>query len=74
MVCIQIFNPFETQGSKFCPAAEIICRYFFLVPDYPADPQNAEEEAIKATYAKVLGSAVNPVLRDDLIVIKSLKN
>jgi len=36
----------------------------YNVPDYPADPQNAEEEAIKATYAKVLGSAVNPVLRE----------
>merc|ERR1712227_456201 len=34
------------------------------VPDYPANPKNAEEEAIKATYAKVLGSAVNPVLRE----------
>merc|ERR1712110_648095 len=29
-----------------------------------ANPKNAEEEAIKATYAKVLGSAVNPVLRE----------
>eukprot|EP00092_Neocalanus_flemingeri_P030849 GFUD01033503.1.p1 GENE.GFUD01033503.1~~GFUD01033503.1.p1 ORF type:complete len:780 (+),score=190.12 GFUD01033503.1:44-2341(+) len=36
----------------------------YNVPDYPANPQNAEEEAIKATYAKVLGSAVNPVLRE----------
>merc|ERR1712227_954531 len=36
----------------------------YNVPDYPADPQNAEEEAIKATYSKVLGSAVNPVLRE----------
>merc|ERR1712213_40387 len=36
----------------------------YNVPDYPADPQNAEEEAIKAVYAKVLGSAVNPVLRE----------
>merc|ERR1719436_252309 len=34
------------------------------VPDYPANPKNAEEEAIKATYAKVLGSNVNPVLRE----------
>merc|ERR1712079_798546 len=34
------------------------------VPNYPANPQNAEEEAIKATYSKVLGSAVNPVLRE----------
>jgi len=36
----------------------------FNVPDYPANPQTPEEEAIKATYAKVLGSAVNPVLRE----------
>ena len=34
------------------------------VPNYPANPQNADEEAIKATYSKVLGSAVNPVLRE----------
>lgn len=36
----------------------------YAVPDYPADPQSDEEKAIKATYAKVLGSAVNPVLRE----------
>jgi isocitrate dehydrogenase len=36
----------------------------YPVPDYPEDPQNDEEKAIKATYAKVLGSAVNPVLRE----------
>jgi len=36
----------------------------YNVPNYPTDPQNAEEKAIKATYAKVLGSAVNPVLRE----------
>lgn len=34
------------------------------VPDYPANPQNEREEAIKTAYAKVLGSAVNPVLRE----------
>ncbi|HSH03618.1 MAG TPA: NADP-dependent isocitrate dehydrogenase [Anaerolineae bacterium] len=34
------------------------------IPDYPANPQNEQEEAIKARYAKVLGSAVNPVLRE----------
>jgi isocitrate dehydrogenase len=34
------------------------------IPDYPEDPQNDAEEAIKARYAKVLGSAVNPVLRE----------
>ncbi len=34
------------------------------IPDYPAEPANDEEQAIKARYAKVLGSAVNPVLRE----------
>jgi isocitrate dehydrogenase len=34
------------------------------LPDYPAEPKNDEEAAIKARYAKVLGSAVNPVLRE----------
>lgn len=36
----------------------------YKVPNYPVDPKNADEEKIKATYAKVLGSAVNPVLRE----------
>jgi isocitrate dehydrogenase len=34
------------------------------LPDYPAQPQNEAETAIKARYAKILGSAVNPVLRE----------
>ena len=34
------------------------------VPDYPEEPQNEAEKEIKARYAKVLGSAVNPVLRE----------
>jgi len=34
------------------------------VPNYPGDPKTPEEEDIKARYAKVLGSAVNPVLRE----------
>ncbi|MGJ8631231.1 MAG: NADP-dependent isocitrate dehydrogenase [Glaciecola sp.] len=36
----------------------------YTLPDYPENPKTPEEEAIKATYAKVLGSAVNPVLRE----------
>lgn len=36
----------------------------YAVPDYPAHPSTDEEKAIKATYTKVLGSAVNPVLRE----------
>jgi len=36
----------------------------YNLPDYPAEPQNEAEQSIKLTYAKVLGSAVNPVLRE----------
>lgn len=36
----------------------------FAVPDYPMDPQSDQEKVIQARYAKVLGSAVNPVLRE----------
>jgi len=36
----------------------------YAVPDYPEAPQNDDEQAIQARYAKVLGSAVNPVLRE----------
>jgi isocitrate dehydrogenase len=36
----------------------------YPVPDYPEEPQNDEEKSIRAAYAKVLGSAVNPVLRE----------
>lgn len=36
----------------------------YAVPDYPVKPANAKEEDIKARYSKILGSAVNPVLRE----------
>src|SRR5499426_578878 len=36
----------------------------YRVPDYPENPTSPAEQAIKARYAKVLGSAVNPVLRE----------
>jgi isocitrate dehydrogenase len=36
----------------------------FPIPDFPTDPQSQEEEKVRAIYAKVLGSAVNPVLRE----------
>ncbi len=36
----------------------------YNIPNYPAEPKNDEETGIKARYAKVLGSAVNPVLRE----------
>ena len=36
----------------------------YALPDYPENAQTDEEKAIKAKYAKVMGSAVNPVLRE----------
>jgi len=35
----------------------------YAVPDYPEEPKSDAEKAIRARYGKVLGSAVNPVLR-----------
>lgn len=34
------------------------------IPDYPEEPKNEEEKALKARFGHVLGSAVNPVLRE----------
>ena len=36
----------------------------FNVPDFPEEPQTDAEKEIRTKYAKVLGSAVNPVLRE----------
>lgn len=36
----------------------------YAVPDYPGDPKTDEEKAIRDRYSKILGSAVNPVLRE----------
>ncbi len=36
----------------------------FAIPDYPGEPSTDEERDIQQRYAKVLGSAVNPVLRE----------
>ncbi|WP_410220430.1 NADP-dependent isocitrate dehydrogenase [Pedobacter sp.] len=49
----------------------------FALPAYPDEAQTEEEKAIKAKYAKVLGSAVNPVLREgnsDRRAPKAVKN
>lgn len=34
------------------------------IPNFPEEPKTAEEKEIRTRYAKVLGSAVNPVLRE----------
>jgi isocitrate dehydrogenase len=48
----------------------------YHVPGYPESPANEAEQKIKSRYAKVLGSAVNPVLREgnsDRRVAKAVK-
>jgi len=49
----------------------------YKVPDYPEDPKSDAEKEIKTRYGKVLGSAVNPVLREgnsDRRAAASVKN
>jgi len=49
----------------------------YAIPDYPESPKNDEEKTIKASYDKVKGSAVNPVLREgnsDRRAPKAVKN
>jgi isocitrate dehydrogenase len=36
----------------------------YAIPDYPEEPETDAEKELQARYAKVLGSAVNPVLRE----------
>jgi len=49
----------------------------FAVPNYPSEPKTDEEKTINKKYARVLGSAVNPVLREgnsDRRAPKAVKN
>ena len=45
----------------------------YNIPNYPSDPQNEEEEAIKAIYAKVLGSNINPVPTEGMCSVRGFK-
>ena len=49
----------------------------YAIPNFVEEPQNDSEKEIKAKYSKVLGSAVNPVLREgnsDRRAPKAVKN
>ena len=49
----------------------------YPIPDYPVEPKTDNEKAVNKRYAKVLGSAVNPVLREgnsDRRAPKAVKN
>jgi isocitrate dehydrogenase len=49
----------------------------YAVPNFPEEPISEDDKAIKAKYSKILGSAVNPVLREgnsDRRAPKAVKN
>jgi isocitrate dehydrogenase len=49
----------------------------YTIPNFPEDPKTDAEKEIKAKYSRVLGSAVNPVLREgnsDRRAPKAVKN
>src|SRR5918993_87815 len=61
---------------SFLPIVELQQQGYAL-PNYPAEPKTDEEIAINKKYARVLGSAVNPVLREgnsDRRAAKAVKN
>ncbi|MGE3271073.1 MAG: NADP-dependent isocitrate dehydrogenase [Chloroflexota bacterium] len=50
--------------SQLKEAIEELQGQGYALPDFPDAPKTDEEKAIRARYGKVLGSAVNPVLRE----------
>ncbi len=60
---IKLPNISASQPQLIAAIAELQSQGY-AIPNYPAAPQNDVEAAIKTRYGKVLGSAVNPVLRE----------
>jgi isocitrate dehydrogenase len=60
---IKLPNVSASQPQLKTAIAELQAKGYKL-PDLPENPQTDEEKEIKAKYAKVMGSAVNPVLRE----------
>jgi isocitrate dehydrogenase len=60
---IKLPNISASQNQLLAAVRELrACGY--MVPEFPENPKTDEEKAIRQRYAKVLGSAVNPVLRE----------
>ncbi len=49
---------------QLCEAIQELQAHGYAIPNYPESPANDAERATHARFAKVLGSAVNPVLRE----------
>jgi isocitrate dehydrogenase len=60
---IKLPNISASQNQLIAAIRELRAKGF-MVPEFPDNPQTAEEKAIRQRYGKVLGSAVNPVLRE----------
>ena len=60
---IKLPNISASQHQLVAAVKELQARGF-KIPDFPESPKTDEEKAIRARYSKILGSAVNPVLRE----------
>ena len=60
---IKLPNISASQAQLVSAVKELQARGYAL-PDFPEAPRSDEEKAIKARYAKCIGSSVNPVLRE----------
>lgn len=49
---------------QLCAAIQELQTKGYDIPDYPDEPKTDQDREVRARYAKVLGSAVNPVLRE----------
>ena len=61
---------------QLCEAIAELQGQGYDIPDYPVNPQTDDEKSIQSTYSKILGSSVNPVLREgnsDRRVAKAVK-
>ena len=60
---IKLPNISASVGQLISAIKELQAKGYAL-PDFPEAPKTEEEKAIRARYAKCIGSAVNPVLRE----------
>lgn len=49
---------------QLCNAISELQAHGYDIPDYPEEPEDDQEQEIRSRYEKVMGSAVNPVLRE----------
>ena len=60
---IKLPNVSASQGQLIAAVKELQSKGFKL-PDYPESPKSDAEKDIRARYARCIGSAVNPVMRE----------